>query len=117
MNVPAFQSFFFIQAEDGIRYKLVTGVQTCALPISALGFTLEPFGGTTYRLPSVPALLTERDYAAALMDVLEILRSPAADDVLDEGLPRVFHHLRSEERRVWKGWSSWCGGVRGGEIG
>src|SRR5205823_594516 len=25
---------FFIQAEDGIRDKLVTGVQTCALPIS-----------------------------------------------------------------------------------
>src|SRR5205823_7873397 len=27
--------FFFFQAEDGIRGKLVTGVQTCALPISA----------------------------------------------------------------------------------
>src|SRR5687767_15801866 len=25
---------FFFQAEDGIRCKLVTGVQTCALPIS-----------------------------------------------------------------------------------
>ena len=25
--------FFFFQAEDGIRDKLVTGVQTCALPI------------------------------------------------------------------------------------
>ena len=24
---------FFVQAEDGIRDKLVTGVQTCALPI------------------------------------------------------------------------------------
>src|SRR2546425_12497672 len=28
--------FFFFQAEDGIRDKLVTGVQTCALPISIL---------------------------------------------------------------------------------
>src|SRR3989441_9481098 len=28
--------FFFFQAEDGIRDKLVTGVQTCALPISLL---------------------------------------------------------------------------------
>src|SRR2546425_5766860 len=27
------RSFFFFQAEDGIRDKLVTGVQTCALPI------------------------------------------------------------------------------------
>src|SRR3990170_3393280 len=27
---------FFFQAEDGIRDDLVTGVQTCALPISSL---------------------------------------------------------------------------------
>src|SRR2546425_3715085 len=27
-------TIFFFQAEDGIRDKLVTGVQTCALPIS-----------------------------------------------------------------------------------
>src|SRR2546421_4661416 len=25
--------YFFFQAEDGIRYLIVTGVQTCALPI------------------------------------------------------------------------------------
>src|SRR2546430_11060841 len=28
-------AFFFFQAEDGIRDLTVTGVQTCALPISA----------------------------------------------------------------------------------
>src|SRR5260370_18437113 len=28
--------FFFFQAEDGIRDSSVTGVQTCALPISVL---------------------------------------------------------------------------------
>ena len=28
-----FLFFFFFQAEDGIRDDLVTGVQTCALPI------------------------------------------------------------------------------------
>src|SRR2546421_4668893 len=28
-------SFFFFQAEDGIRDLIVTGVQTCALPIYA----------------------------------------------------------------------------------
>src|SRR5687767_15915288 len=36
--------FFFFQAEDGIRDKLVTGVQTCALPILLNGadvFSLE----------------------------------------------------------------------------
>src|SRR5690606_40048201 len=34
------QFFFFFQAEDGIRVFHVTGVQTCALPISALGASL-----------------------------------------------------------------------------
>src|SRR2546421_5223742 len=29
--------FFFFQAEDGIRDLIVTGVQTCALPISRCG--------------------------------------------------------------------------------
>src|SRR2546430_15149101 len=29
--------FFFFQAEDGIRDLTVTGVQTCALPISVVG--------------------------------------------------------------------------------
>src|SRR5690606_21836013 len=39
--------------------------------LSSLGFDLEAFGGKTYRLQSVPALLAQRDYTAALMDVLE----------------------------------------------
>src|SRR5258708_29203404 len=30
-------SYFFFQAEDGIRDDLVTGVQTCALPICMFG--------------------------------------------------------------------------------
>src|SRR3989441_8636653 len=37
--------FFFFQAEDGIRDKLVTGVQTCALPICvSRGLQDLPFG-------------------------------------------------------------------------
>mgnify|MGYP002527257127 CR=1 FL=1 len=31
---------FFFQAEDGIRDRLVTGVQTCALPISLITLTI-----------------------------------------------------------------------------
>src|SRR6478672_1536186 len=31
--VSVFRYFFFCQAEDGIRDLIVTGVQTCALPI------------------------------------------------------------------------------------
>src|SRR5229473_5219570 len=34
--------FFFFQAEDGIRDKLVTGVQTCALPICLLERYTQP---------------------------------------------------------------------------
>src|SRR5258708_16179645 len=33
MVTDSIQYFFFFQAEDGIRDDLVTGVQTCALPI------------------------------------------------------------------------------------
>src|SRR5260221_10707714 len=47
MNIFFFSSFvlisffFFFQAEDGIRDHCVTGVQTCALPISKNGFESE----------------------------------------------------------------------------
>src|SRR5258708_35414257 len=34
MSICNSHIFFFFQAEDGIRDDLVTGVQTCALPIS-----------------------------------------------------------------------------------
>src|SRR3989440_9427334 len=36
-NVYSSLIFFFFQAEDGIRDLIVTGVQTCALPISLHG--------------------------------------------------------------------------------
>src|SRR5438046_4886760 len=39
-------AFFFFQAEDGIRDWSVTGVQTCALPISEL--TVDPFGAAQF---------------------------------------------------------------------
>src|SRR5437762_8416452 len=43
-------SFFYIRAEDGIRDTSVTGVQTCALPISVMATRcltarLSPSGG------------------------------------------------------------------------
>src|SRR2546430_12853321 len=40
--------FFFFQAEDGIRDLTVTGVQTCALPIS--GMFVSPFAPQTFSL-------------------------------------------------------------------
>src|SRR2546426_5719719 len=56
-------SFFFFQAEDGIRDYKVTGVQTCALPISEFPggklrrdplapFVREPYDGTAHAAPS-----------------------------------------------------------------
>lgn len=68
----------------------------CLPRLAGLGFSLEPFGGNTYRLHSVPALLAERDYTAALMDVLEVLRAPVTDDttpVATAGVPSVLERL------------------------
>jgi DNA mismatch repair protein MutL len=69
---------------------------TCLPHLLRLGFTLEPFGGSTYRVYSVPAVLAERDYAAALMDILEVLRAPETDDPVAESagkLSQVFDRL------------------------
>src|SRR6266496_551967 len=41
--------FFFFQAEDGIRDLYVTGVQTCALPISAPSQWSSPFTSSHVR--------------------------------------------------------------------
>src|SRR5207249_7721521 len=42
-----FVDVFFFQAEDGIRDRNVTGVQTCALPISSC-WEQQGFGGYNY---------------------------------------------------------------------
>src|SRR5256714_3365201 len=49
---------FFFQAEDGIRDKLVTGVQTCALPIS---FDVTPEGIKTTPTIAVPGAHRRRN--------------------------------------------------------
>src|SRR5207237_2322555 len=41
--------FFFFQAEDGIRDSSVTGVQTCALPIWAIGLPMDVTSETSVR--------------------------------------------------------------------
>src|SRR5256885_13240315 len=45
-----FRFFFFFQAEDGIRDYKVTGVQTCALPIS-----MSPCSPTVTQASTSPA--------------------------------------------------------------
>ena len=68
-------------------------VESCLPQLESFGFGLEHFGGSTFRLLAVPAVLASRDYSAAVMDILEILRSPTVEDAFEEGLPRLFHRL------------------------
>src|SRR3712207_5556121 len=59
-TIETFCFFFFFQAEDGIRYIGVTGVQTCALPISPHEAD-EPLRVVEYAPSPVPCVaLSER---------------------------------------------------------
>src|SRR5690606_39738963 len=92
--LDALLSFFFFQAEDGIRAFHVTGVQTCALPISALRQ-----GNMRERL----ALGVEHHDSIELFGLaFEFVDFPAAQ------LGRFFLE-RSEERRVGKERMVWTG--------
>src|SRR3989442_9548901 len=82
--------FFFFQAEDGIRDADVTGVQTCALPISGA---------------AEQVLLDARLREDKVARGLELLTQVRQIDVEQLSLPLA--HLacddhRSEERRVGK---------------
>src|SRR5207244_10439941 len=51
--------YFFFQAEDGIRDDLVTGVQTCALPISLPGICSCRGASSLSAAPALPAAAFE----------------------------------------------------------
>src|SRR5690606_39570238 len=98
---------FFFQAEDGIRDFHVTGVQTCALPISRVAVLREftRLGATS-----------EADKAAAKQSYFSILQlAPTDVTALSElegiALEEKDRQLRSEERRVGKECTSrrWAG--------
>src|SRR5258708_32994267 len=65
---------FFFQAEDGIRDDLVTGVQTCALPISMtyneLAQVLEPTNPKTGKLyqPSELNVIKRDDAGTGMLE-------------------------------------------------
>src|SRR5256885_7286302 len=86
--------FFFFQAEDGIRDYKVTGVQTCALPISIL-MTLE-------RGKPLAESEAEIVYSAEFFRWFsgEALRITGDYRVAGNAASRVL--VRSEERRVGK---------------
>src|SRR5205823_8824825 len=90
---------FFFQAEDGIRDKLVTGVQTCALPIL---IDVPPTGAGALRV-SVPFMVRVSPTVG---------ESNAIDmrgtDTITVAMPGL---NRSEERRVGKECRAW--GERG----
>src|SRR5258708_32054672 len=91
--------FFFFQAEDGIRDDLVTGVQTCALPI-CLSF------GSSPTICGAPQIVGDDP---KLKQVSVALSRAAGTDatVLLEGESGT--GKRSEERRVGKeGRSRWA---------
>src|SRR5699024_11823653 len=89
---------FFFQAEDGIRDRNVTGVQTCALPI--------------YQRGQPPLYFEEETRANANADHWQ--GSPFGYQYYQAGKPvreqaaaegHAVRAMRSEERRVGKEWS------------
>src|SRR3989449_3906483 len=88
----SFFVFFFFQAEDGIRDVAVTGVQTCALPISALGLPphVSPDTPRATRGAGVPARAR----------TISAWQSPPASRTASHGARAS--DRRSEERRVGK---------------
>src|SRR5258708_14794406 len=85
-------SFFFFQAEDGIRDDLVTGVQTCALPISAVAAIFSAKGR-----PQFNPLIIHLFKAGQAESLARI------DDRAALMMQRFWPGpLRSEERRVGK---------------
>src|SRR3989442_11965999 len=59
-DLVRFMFVFFFQAEDGIRDADVTGVQTCALPISLPDWNANQPGATCTIRPSVDTRLLPR---------------------------------------------------------
>src|SRR3712207_6847287 len=87
---------FFFQAEDGIRDIGVTGVQTCALPISN-----RPPSRTRTYMASYPASFRMRVHAESCATSLRgqaRTRSSHSSSVDLAGVAQT----RSEERRVGK---------------
>src|SRR5256885_4320009 len=86
-------SFFFFQAEDGIRDYKVTGVQTCALPILSGRAALEP----SRQIKTLAARRQPDPPTAAIGAPSPRRRGPTHR--LDQSFKSP---ARSEERRVGK---------------
>src|SRR5205823_6771100 len=94
---------FFFQAEDGIRDKLVTGVQTCALPISLLchHLPISLSSDMADAARTITMMPTAMQFAAGSAAVSK----PSANGAMTSQAPAsAVTHSRSEERRVGKEW-------------
>src|SRR5215204_7330804 len=79
-KAPAWFLFFFFQAEDGIRDHCVTGVQTCALPIS-MTWTRLPNRAKAWASsqPIGPAPMTPRRGGNSVNEkIVSLVRKPAS---------------------------------------
>src|SRR5438034_7807029 len=83
--------FFFFQAEDGIRDHCVTGVQTCALPISVLRVA-ESIRAGDGRYPALQSMLSR--------DLPRVRERKSGATLQTTDLEEM--KARSEERRVGK---------------
>src|SRR5437867_8576260 len=92
--------FFFFQAEDGIRDRTVTGVQTCALPICDGG----AHAGSGSKKRSNPGAGSIRDESAS-QNCSAACQARYHDDRYQ--VQYVVSVFRSEERRVGKEWRYW----------
>src|SRR5699024_12053741 len=92
------------QAEDGIRDRNVTGVQTCALPIYLMNVLIEVSGEQTEEIGA----LSVREHGLSWVIIqydLEIHRIPKTDEMIKvKTFAREYNRIfsRSEERRVGK---------------
>src|SRR5258708_2837302 len=74
--------FFFFQAEDGIRDDLVTGVQTCALPISADTIFIQDGSAGIKVRATGPVNVADGDKVSVRGFVLPGEYSPALEDAV-----------------------------------
>src|SRR5690606_40503181 len=87
--------YFFFQAEDGIRDFHVTGVQTCALPISAALLLAGCTGNTPEEVEDTST--GNGDTGSATTQ-----QASSNNDEVGETVTIGFSAPRSEERRVGK---------------
>src|SRR5712671_240400 len=87
--------FFFFQAEDGIRDDLVTGVQTCALPISsqrAARFPDHPEKDVLlFLIEHAPMKAWQRDILSIVRDEAYYFMPQAQTKIINEGWASYWH--------------------------